>query len=85
MNSIMDLIRPELFELSALEFENMGASYEQTWKMFTSICYIPNIKAVGLSLSEKKILKCVFFVPMLRFVTPRAGPVLTQGASYEQT
>ena len=61
-----------------------GASYEQTWYRSTRKCYIPNIKAVEIPLSEKKNLKFVFFVPMLQFVTARAGPVLTLGASYEQ-
>ena len=31
-----------------------GASYEQIWERSTRRCYIPNIKAVGLPLSEKK-------------------------------
>ena len=34
---------------------------------------------------ERGIPKFVFFVPMLELVNPTAGPVLTQGASYEQT
>ena len=33
----------------------------------------------------RRIPKFVFLVPMLQLVNPRAGPVLTQGASYEQT
>ena len=62
----------------------LRASYEHAWKKSTRRCYIPNIKAVGLPLSDKKKLRFVFFVPMLQLVTPRAGLVLILGASYEQ-
>ena len=34
---------------------------------------------------RRRILKFSFFVPMFQLVTPWAGPVLTPGASYEQT
>ena len=34
---------------------------------------------------RRKILKSVFFVPILQLVTPKAGPVLTHGVSYEWT
>ena len=43
------------------------------------------IKALSLPVSEKKILKLVFFVPMFQLVTRGVRLVLTQGASYEQT
>ena len=44
-----------------------------------------NIKALGLQVSEKKNFEIFFLVPMFQLVTPGAGPVLTPGASYEQT
>ena len=34
---------------------------------------------------EEECLDFLFFVPMFKQVTPRAGPVLTPGAAYEQT
>ena len=34
---------------------------------------------------QRRILKFVFFVPMVQLVTPRTGPVLSLGALYEQT
>ena len=34
-------------------------------------------------LKKKRILKVGFFVPTFQLVTPRAGPVLSSGASYE--
>ena len=34
---------------------------------------------------RRRILKLVFFVPMIQLVTPGAGKVLTPQASYEQT
>ena len=41
-------------------------------------------KLYPLQFQRRRILKLVFFVPMFQLVTPRAGPVLTPGASYEQ-
>ena len=35
----------------------LGASYEQTWKRSTRRCYIPNIKALALTVWDKKIFK----------------------------
>ena len=43
---------------------------------------LPNIKALRLPASEKN-LEVSFFVPVFKIVTPRAGPILTQGASYK--
>ena len=44
---------------------------------------ISNLYAIQFQ--RRRILKIGFFVAMFRFVTPGAGPVLTPGASYEQT
>ena len=44
---------------------------------------ISNLYAIQFH--RKKILKMGFFVPMFQLVTPGVGPVLTPGASYEQT
>ena len=41
-------------------------------------------KALIRPVSEKRILKLVFIVPMFQLVTPGAGPVLTPQESYEQ-
>ena len=59
-----------------------GASYEQTWYRFTRRCYIPNIKALSLPVSESKIFEV--FLPCSYVLTceppsPGAGPVLTPG------
>ena len=43
-------------------------------------CYIPNIKAVGLVVSEKKIFLVFPIVSLWRLSTPRAWPNLTPGA-----
>ena len=64
---------------------DLKASYEQTWQRSTWRCYIPNIKDLGNPVSGKKKLNFSFVVPMFQFVTNGAGPVLTQGASYEKT
>ena len=47
----------------------------------------PNIKALGLPVSEKKNFEIFFLCssPMFPLVTPGAGPVLTPGASDEKT
>ena len=34
---------------------------------------------------QRRIVKFVYFMPMFQLVTPRVGPVLTPGVSYEQT
>ena len=74
------------------------APYEQPWKRSTRRCYMPNIKALGLLVSEKKNFE-VFILSsyaqtydkMINYVstcdnTPtRAGPVLTPRTSFEQT
>ena len=42
-----------------------GASYEQTWKTSTRRCYIPNIKALALTVWDKEIFwKISFFISM---------------------
>ena len=56
-----------------------GASYEQTWKRSSRRCYIPNIKALGLSFSEKKNFEISFFVPLFQLVTPGQAQFSTQG------
>ena len=62
-----------------------GASYEQHWYRSTRRCYIPNIKAVGLPHSEKKKFEICLLCSYAPTCDPRARPVLTLGASYEQT
>ena len=42
-------------------------------------------KLYTFQFQRKRILKMGFFVPMFQLVTPGLGPILTLGASYEQT
>ena len=42
-------------------------------------------KLYNFQFQRKRILKMGFFVPMFQLVTPGLGPILTLGASYEQT
>ena len=51
----------------------------------TRRCYIQNIKALGHPVLEKKNYKLFVLCSYVQLVTPRAGPVLTPGAFYEQT
>ena len=43
---------------------------------------MPNIKDLGLKVSDKKIFSCF---PNVKHVTPGAGPFLAPGGLYEQT
>ena len=63
----------------------LGASCEQTWYSSTRRCYIQNIKTQGLPVSKKKNFKVCHLCSYVPTCDPRMGPVLTQGASYEQT
>ena len=49
---------------------------------YLEMCGNPNLCA---GIPQGRILKMGFFVPMFQLVTPRLGPILTLGASYEQT
>ena len=51
----------------------LGDSKNQISKLYT------------FQFQRKRILKMGFFVPMFQLVTPVLGPILTLGASYEQT
>ena len=63
-----------------------GTSYEQSWKRSTRKCYIPNIKALHHLVSENKNFKAFLLCSYVsKLVTPWVGPVLTPGASYEQS
>ena len=65
-----------------------GASYEQTWKRSTRTCYIPNIKTLGLLVSEKKNFEVCLLCSYVLTCEPQGSPrgiVLSPGASYEQT
>ena len=58
----------------------VGTSYKQTWYRSTRRCYIPNIKALGLSFSDQKNFKVSFFVSVFKVVTlPRWGQFWPQG------
>ena len=62
------------------------ASYEQTWQRSTKRCYIPNIKALRLPVSERKNfedgLQCSGLCS--NFLSPGQGQFLPQGHHYEQ-
>ena len=51
----------------------LGASYEQSLERSTRRCYKPNTKALHLLVSEKRILKFSFFVPMLQTCHSQGG------------
>ena len=61
-----------------------GAFYEQTCRgpKGYDTYQISNLYAIQFQ--RRKNLKICFFVPMFQLVTHGVGPVLTQGASYEQ-
>ena len=63
----------------------LGAFHEQTGRgpQGDATYQISNLYAIQFQ--RKKNLKMGFFVPMFQLVTPGVGPVLTPGASYEQT
>ena len=48
-----------------------GASYEQTWYRFTRRYYIPNIKALGLTVWDKKIFKNFLLYLYVKSETPQ--------------
>ena len=50
-----------------------GASYEQTWYRSTKKCYIQNIKALRLPVSEKKNYANFVLFSYVQLVTPTAG------------
>ena len=76
---IFQLVTP----LGRASFESV-ASYEPTWKKSTRRCFIPNIKAIGLPVLEKKNFVVCYLCSYVPTCDPGAGPVLIQGASYEQ-
>ena len=47
---------------------------------FNSWCYIPNIKALGLVVSDKKIFSCFPIISLCNTCDPRVGPFLAPGA-----
>ena len=64
-----------------------GASYEHSWYKSTRRYFIPNIKALHFLVSEKKNFKVFLLCSYVSnlWPPPGAGPVLTPGASYEQS
>ena len=48
-----------------------GASYEQTGKRFKMRCYVPNIKSLGLPVSEKKNFEIFFLCSYVPTCDPR--------------
>ena len=42
-------------------------------------CYIPNIKALGLMVSDKKIFSCFSYIRLCKTCDPGAGPFLAPG------
>ena len=46
---------------------------------------IPNIMALGLVASDKKIFSSFPYISLCKHVTPRASPLLAPGEQFEQT
>ena len=62
-----------------------GLLFEQTWQRSTRWCYIPNIKALGLVVSDKKIFSHFPYISYVKHLTPGAEPFLAPGLLFEQT
>ena len=62
-----------------------SASYKQIGRGPQGDAIYQISKVQAFQFHRRRILKFSFFVPMFQLVTPEAGPVLTPGASYEQT
>ena len=78
----------ELVTPGARPVLTQGASYEQSWYKSTRRCFIPNIKALHFLVSEKKNFKVFPLCSYVSNLCPppiHVGPVLTPGASYEQS
>ena len=65
-------------------FLPIWASFEQNWQRFTRWCYIPNIKALGLALLDKKMFSYFPYISICKTCDPRAGPFLVPGVEFEQ-
>ena len=50
-----------------------GAKLEQLGR-----CYVPNIKAIGLQVSDKEIFSYLY-ISLCKTCNPRSGPFLAQG------
>ena len=54
--------------------------------MSTDICFIPNIKALGLMASdEKSFYSCFHYISICKNMIAVAEPLLAQGTSFERT
>ena len=62
-----------------------GTFYEQLGRGPQGDATYQILNLYTIQYQRRKILNMSFFVPMFQLVTPGAGPVLTPGASYEQT
>ena len=48
--------------------------------MFTGLCYIPNIEALGIMVSDKKIFSCFLYISLCKICDPlRLGHFWPQG------
>ena len=56
-----------------------GASSKQTWSRSNRRCYIPNIKALALTVWDKKILKISFYICMWNPRNNNIGLISTPG------
>ena len=62
------------------------APYEQFWLRSARRCYIQNIKALGLPISEKKDFETCLLCSYGRTCDPQGSRTIPDsGASYEQT
>ena len=58
-------------------FLTPGRLFQQHVWRTSRYCHIPNMKALGFAVSEKKIFKVSLYISMLKLLTPGAGPILT--------
>ena len=47
-------------------------------------CYIPNIKALGILVPDKKIFSCFLSIAFVNYVTPGAGHFWPQGHNFNK-
>ena len=52
-----------------------GVLFEQTWKRSTGLCYIPNIKALGPVVLDKKIVSPFPYISLCKILDPRNGAI----------
>ena len=65
-------------------FLTPGGFFQQHMWRTSICCHIPNMKALGFAVSEKKIFKKFSYIFQCKKLTPGAGPFLTPGRFFQQ-